>query len=606
MKRIIITLCCLISLAAVVLSQSQSGCSTIPIQDWFQNWFYVNDSEPTAVITGTIAKTIQLNSGDPFDDGDWNIFIIPDDPRYLTNSGGNANADGMIEMEIQSRGKPSNLASLFPTGTRVEAFGDWVEDTGHGSKTELHPLYYMRTLLGNPIIIFMGQDDSGRFVNALNYNWNGFYFPFNDYIPRVTPNYSPASYTNIIEESGTIARGTSDGHFSPNGYYSRVFLDSWWFSDCQYFLGRVIYGDSPYFLSEVEKSSGSFLTDNMEYSVSTDVSTGVKLVLVNITVEVTPPAGISITEVEWTYESSAGTIIGTVTESQDNPPFKLEFSMPFCPALEFVQNSWLVTMKGSNIPLGEDQPASSMEFAEEFSRTCFAEKREYFLPTSRISIDIERKGGICGTENYLRIDKSKLLPEINLRNTRWYLMVVKDEDGYEVSNPQEIEVTVAAPFENGGFSAGTYQVNTLHPEERLDISWKDLSSGLPNLSLVHVTARGVTELGENISASATISPLCGIGTYSMIQVKEAFYKMLRIKKYKGELYDMKIEEVDREWFDLFSRYLNGDRLSKKEYKMIESITEKMQNEKPLRRVKNNPIRIDRKESQIKNKFRENI
>lgn len=591
MKRIIFTLCCLTCIASVILSQSQSGCSTIPIQDWFQNWYYVDDSEPTAVITGTIGKTIELNTGGPFDDGDWNIFIIPDDPRYLTNRGGNANANGMIELEVQSRGIPSNLASLFPTGTRIEAYGDWVEDSGHGWKTELHPLYYLRTLQGNPIKIFMGQDDSGRFINALNYNWNNFYFPFNDYTPQVTPDYSPASYTNIIEESGTIARGTSDGHFSPNGYYSRVFLDNWWFSDCQYFLGRVIYGDSPYFVSEVEKSNGSFITDNMEYSVSTEVSSGVKMALVKITAEVTPPAGLTIAEVEWTYESSAGTIIGTVTENQEDPPFKLEFSMPYCPALEYYQNKWLVTMKGSNLTLGQDQPASSTEFAEDFSRTCFAEKREYFLPPSRISIDVEKKGGICGTENYLRIDKADLLPDIDLRALRWYITVLRDEDGFEITSPQEVEVTVSTPYMSDGFGAGTYQVTSTHPEMRLDISWGELSSGLPNLSLVQVTARGVTEIGENISTSVTVSPLCGVGVYSMIQINEAFYKMLRKHEYKGELYKMKIEKADREWFDAFSRYLNGNRLSEKEYKLIESITEKMQDEKPLQRIENNPVRM---------------
>ena len=464
-KFIITTLLCIFTCVPEIICQSRSGCALYPIQDIFQNWYYVDNGEPAATITGTISKVIHHNVGGIFDDGDWWIYIRPDDPRYLVNSDGDANEDGMIECEIHTRGKPSNLRYLFPVGTRVEAYGDWVEDSGHGDKTELHPLYYLKMINTNQTNIFMGQDDSGRFINASSPNYQHFIFPISISPQLARPGYIPPSRTSIFHQSGTIARGTTMGVITPEGYTSWVFLDKWYFSDCE-LKGRVYYGDSPYFISTVRESIEQLLSDNIRYSVSTDISTGIKIANLKVSIEVLDKPDFPMQEVEWTFESSAG-VIGTSTVKQENPPFKLEFTMPYCPALDYNQNSWLVTMVGSNTALDSRFPEESEEFEKGFNRKYYTETRRYELPASEVSLDFTKKGGNCGEVIYITVNEEKLLDEIKLRNLQWYISIIRDENGFTIDNPQEILLDPLNPFENNGLKANCYHRQNFD-EERLD------------------------------------------------------------------------------------------------------------------------------------------
>jgi hypothetical protein len=546
----------------------QSGCGTNP----FQDWYWIDPTRPFTTVTGTISRTINLNTGDPWDDGDWNIYVVPDDGSVLKNRAGQANSNGEIEFEINTRGRPSDLANHFPVGSRIEGYGEWVEDTGHDNKTELHPLYWMRTLNKNPITLFMGQDDTGRCVDAQNLLWEGFEFPIPAQYPIVRPGAIPPSNTQIFHESAKIACGTTKAYVSPNGYVLWVYLDSWWFSDCES-VGRVIHGDSPYYFGTIERSTASLLKETLTYSVATEVGTGQKIAFLKVEAELDSPPQGNLVYSKWEYESSAGAIIGTVGEIRNQPPHKLAFSMPYAPALGYNQNKWRLSVSASTKSYGVEQPQSSSEFAQEVERTLVTEGRTYALDTSEISFKrTEKEGGVCPDAVYLTIDQSKLLPQIALRSIRWYAKILRDADGYTVSNPVEVLVTPQAPLDDVGFLAQTYNATYNDPDrdKRFDVIWKQLSSGQPNLAQIAVAARGVTELGEQVEATELLSSLCGIAPFSYHQIMDYSYRLLASKGLRGELYKVikKVSRSDKKWLEALARFSKGEKISEREKRII--------------------------------------
>lgn len=80
-----------------------------------------------------------------YSDGDTNIVIEPDDDHQelLINRFGRPNANGKIECEVNipedRRDQYTNWVSSM-IGTTVMAIGVYVDDDGHGHKTELHPM----------------------------------------------------------------------------------------------------------------------------------------------------------------------------------------------------------------------------------------------------------------------------------------------------------------------------------------------------------------------------------------------------------------------------------------------------------------------------------
>src|SRR5207248_1769593 len=103
-------------------------------------------------------------------DYDWNINVATDLGYgwLLTNSYGDINENGLIELEIHVARAIRNaiwLPSRFPSGTWIEAKGWWVQDYGHDAKTELHPV---KLLIGGKrtsqqFNVFAAQDESNRF-----------------------------------------------------------------------------------------------------------------------------------------------------------------------------------------------------------------------------------------------------------------------------------------------------------------------------------------------------------------------------------------------------------------------------------------------------------
>jgi len=549
----------------------QSGCETHPLQDW--NW--IDSNKPLVHITGTISKTINHNTGRVWHDGDWNIYVVPDDSSVLKNSRGQTNSNGEIEFEVNTRGEPSDLRQHFPVGSRIEGYGEWVEDTGHTDdhpKTELHPLYWMRTLNQNPVTIFMGQDDTGRFVDAQNLLWEGFESTIPAQYPLVRPGAIPPSNTQIFHESSKIARGTTKAYVSPSAYVFWVYLDSWLFSDCES-VGRIFSGDSPYYFGTIERSTASLLKETLTYSVGTEVGTGQKIAFLKVEAELESPPQGSLAYSKWEYESSAGPIIGTIEETKTQPPHKVVFSMPYAPTLSYNQNMWRLDVSASTNPYDEGLPQNPSEFAQNVERTFVTEGRTYVLDKSKISFKrTEKGGGVCPDAVYLTIDQSKLLPQITLRSIKWSAKIIQDANGYTVNNPIEVLITHQNPLNDLGFFAQTYNATYNDPDKdkRFDVRWKQLSRGQPNLSQIAVTANGVTELGEQVEATELLSALCGLAPFNYNKIMDYSYRLIASKGLRGELYKVikKVNRSDKKWLEALARFSKGEQISKREQRII--------------------------------------
>ena len=564
----------------------QTGCSLWPTQ----RWYFVDSSKPFRTIKGMISRTIKLNVGLPYiNDGDWQIYVDPNDKSVLTNSRNNTNSTGEIELEINSKGMPNDLASYFSKGVLVEAHGEWVEDQGHdpkggynarglGGKTELHPLYWMRTLDKNPAVIYVAQDDTGRFVNSQNQLWREFSFILPGQYPLVAPGSIPPSRTQIIHESARISYGKTARNISPTGYNLSVYLDDWYFNDCEFYESTIGTAFSPLYFGTIGRTVEPLMKETLTYTVGTDISTNLKIASLKVKIELKSPPQGNIVHSIWEYESSAG-VTGVVREVKTSPPHNLKFIMPYCPALGFNQSQWRVSVSGSTVPFDQAIPQSSNSSITGVTRTSVTEGRTYHLEPSKISLNTEEKGsGVCPDVVYLKIEQSKLLPQIKLRKVKWFLKKIKDSDGFTVNNPEAIEVTYTTPIDDPGYSARTYSktVSDPHRDKRFDVIWKKLPGGSPNLSQIVVTARGVTELGENVNSSIFLSPLCGIPPYSYNQILDYSSRLLASKGLGGEPYKVlkTADSAEQSWIKALARYKFGEKISTNEKKLILNMARK--------------------------------
>ena len=347
------------------VAAQQSGCGTTS----FQDWFLVSTTEPFKNVRGTLAARPHLNEGDNsfselYADSDWNFYVVPDDPSVLRNSRGYSNANGQIEFELCTYGWPTGVPDAFPAGSRIEAYGEWVEDYGHdamqghtpvpvppdsdkyGGKTELHPLYWIKTLDKNPMKVFMGQDMSGRFVDAQNVLWEYVDYPITPQYPIVTPGQIPPSNTQVFHETASIARGVASNSASPSGYGVFVQLEPGYFSDCKDRARVIVPERSPHYFGSILRSSGPLRKETLRYSVSYLIDdpshshpfndrSHQKIAHLHVEVELkNPPSSLlgipddeaHIVWSRWEYESSAG-ITGPVRERKAAPPHKIVFSM---------------------------------------------------------------------------------------------------------------------------------------------------------------------------------------------------------------------------------------------------------------------------------------
>lgn len=571
----------------------QSGCGTVPYQDWY----WVSSTEPFKTIRGTLVdRPHEYGEDSLWADYDWNFYVVPDDRSVLINSNKYANWNGQIEFEVCTFGWPMGVPDAFPPGSRIEAYGEWVEDYGHdplqhdtpvpvppdsdkyGGKTELHPLYWIKTLDQNPIKVFVAQDMSGRFVDAQNLLWQSVDYPTGlPMYPYVRPGIVPPSGTLVYFETASIARGVARNYASPEGYTVFVQLEPGYFSDCEDRARVYVPERSPHYLGSILKSSAPLLKETLQYSVSqlVDDPNHQKMASLRVEVELLDPPGslvgmpdspqVPILWSHWEYESSAGTTIGTVREDKTAAPHRLVFTMPYSPALGYKQSSWRMSVVGGTADNG---PAEPLDYTSNLSRALVTEGRTYAILPSHISLSTTEKwSGGCPRTVYLTIDKSKLLPDVGLWSLEWRVKVLRDVNGQTVQNPSEVLISPGSLLETQGFSIQTYP----HPnEERLDVIWKKLAS--PNLAKVQVIARGVTELGEEVSATSQLDAICSLGSYTRAQIMEYSYRFMVFHKIRGELYDPRtlrtLTAEDRQWLVALGKFRRGEPLTQQEMKLL--------------------------------------
>src|SRR5215218_4703487 len=122
-------------------------------------WYLKDWQAPQRIVVG---KLIEARPSEGFtNDGDTNLFIEPkvdpdnDNPNIyrmlLINRFDSVNSDGLLECEVNLgvkidgqtviSWKEPHLAWVRSlVGGEVTAQGIWVDDDGHDSKTELHPM----------------------------------------------------------------------------------------------------------------------------------------------------------------------------------------------------------------------------------------------------------------------------------------------------------------------------------------------------------------------------------------------------------------------------------------------------------------------------------
>ena len=560
----------------------QSGCSSNPLQ----TWDYVDPTRPVVTTTGTIHSIERDSPSEPVPGGTagpgWHIRIDPDDKSVVQNRRSRDNADGLIELEVQSGGRPASLPKLFPVGARVEACGEWVEDMGQdpygginsaaiGGRTELHPLHWLRSVATNPALIFIAQDDSGRFGSARNPLWERFEIPVRPQFPKVTPWRPVPSRTLIFAEEAGIARGTSSAAATPSGYSLWVYLDGWWFNDC----GRRppascgdACGHSPYYFGTVRQSTVALLAETVTYRVGRDAGTGRKIVYLQVAVELGAPPQGPLAYTRWTYESGAGDGAGVVEEVKRQPPHRLELALPYAPALGYAQNSWRLSVAGSTVPQGQHQPPTSSLSTEHIVRMHIAEGRTYALDPSTISLDRAEVGdGVCGEGVRLAVNESKLLPQIALSDLQWTVRVLRDAAGSPVASPEEIGIAADAPTDGPGFTA---RVAAAGPGKRLEIAWTHAGPDQRNLSRIAVVSRGVTELGEAVEACAVLSPACGLGPYRQAEILDYNYRLLARRGLRGKLDTIArmVAGNDKKWLEALVKFVAGTRIGAAEEQLL--------------------------------------
>ena len=125
-------------------------------------------------------------------DQDWILEIQPEKEyySYMNNRKGKFNFDKMMEAEIEpldSEGGRENENRYFSplVGKEVWITGTWVDDNGHESKTELHPITGIVCLDKDTLSVFAFSDDSWNLFNKVPYSGENRNFYFILPLPKI-------------------------------------------------------------------------------------------------------------------------------------------------------------------------------------------------------------------------------------------------------------------------------------------------------------------------------------------------------------------------------------------------------------------------------------
>ena len=573
-----------------VSASDQAGCGTHVGQDWYLR----NNSRPYIQVSGTIAKKVKINedSFDPenfigiFDDGDWNICLkpAPGEEYVLVNSIGKVNKasglcndDGLIELEVRagpdflvSLGPvPIDLPSIFPIGTEVTTYGQWVEDSGHDRKTELHPLQWMASRNMNPTWIWVSQDNTARFATPLNWGWFDLPLPIENTFVR--PGAVPQSTTQIIHEQSRLHMDLGQSADATQAMASigldhvvrlKVQLDKGPFFDCEFAGGGQIITEGSNYLGRFELSSAPLLKDTISATVfkahDVDTNTDYKTVRIDVAAELNSPPQGPLVYSKWRYDMGPG-VAKTETITIESPsPHRRQFAWTYAPSQgpNWGKTSWSLDVVGATQP-EDDSP----KFEKPYQRTFIGERRIYQIVPSMISLVRYDKG----SSTDINIDDSKLFPGVALTTLNWTIEIKRNSVGIVPNPPKIFQVTPSTPTTIKGFSAQLLEFN--HPiYHQLRIDW----DSCPNRTQLTATAVGETELGENVSYALLVESPCGFSRFSYAEVREYFNRLISHRFGSKELYKVirTASPEDQKWLIAFGRWEKGKDLTPKEVQLI--------------------------------------
>ena len=461
---------------SIVFCQNQQkiGESNTFGHNYIQYWQTVNSISSFCdyfnSVEGEIHSIHKNSYYPPFQDGDWCIFIKRwlDDPNFqgiITNSAGEVNEDGMIELEINT---PFPLGNYFSVGMPLTALGWWVEDFGHSAedfdtpsgsflfggngKTELHPIINLRVRGINRVKYFAAQDISERFITS--YIPIPPLFPFckldKFYITIPLPNFPvvnlsyseyigvPSSKTLRITENSIVdyVYDATDLDLTANKLLDEInkrqtsiqiyrnesnieiapFLPplvSLSGSD----LNSPIYLVNPFYYSDIYWLNESLLKEEINSFIRTNPINGLQSLQFIVTAELGNSADVNIRPIEWSFWKYDNTDIwGQKIEMNEENPIenKVRFNIEYSPAMGMNETEWFFELNAQNRPIswtpGKRSSVSETGIISVQERSIFREKRTYKITPSSLELRIrELKSPIDFGKYYFDINTGKVL-----------------------------------------------------------------------------------------------------------------------------------------------------------------------------------------------------
>jgi hypothetical protein len=560
------------SIMTCVPSQRQIGCGGLgSIQEWHLN----SMSEDKMIVTmrGKV-NGLQVNEGGWWPDEDQNICVNPfESYEWIgVNRWGDKNKRhekcgssgelpaGTVEMEVNSYG--NSLSGVFPVGTKIEAGGWWVYDTGHnwdlGKPAELHPVRYVMSYDANPFSLFVSNDSSGRFITSSCPFWESFSFDLVGAGKVVTPQSLPPSETTVLKEASTLVDGSALMSLMRGSSHLSIDLKPQP-NNCE--GGNTgSLTTSTYYLGQFQESHPALVTDQMTYSVATD-GAGKKTVMAKIKTELKPGSVGKLALVRWWYESSAGLNTGVVTTDDTTAPYPLEFVMPYAPRDGFVKNFWTVdVMASTKAETFGVSPTNVAPGSLAIDRTVLGERRIYTVTPSALQLSQYDKydAVACWGDVYLNVVKKLVHPQVDIRNIVIEAKKVRKGSGAQVSpDPNWTVITGASSLSDNDVKV------QMSGADRVQVSFANLGQGVANRAAVKVKVRGESEIGEIVSAGAEARMSCKVGKYDAKTISGLIGRFFASKKYAAEPEELlkKAAPADRAGLEAYLRWMSGQELS---------------------------------------------
>jgi len=353
------------------------------IQGVVQKWYLVDRNRQfPETLTGALSE-VGFNSAANYNfmervffkswiDDDWNIFVrpYPGSEHFLTNSAGETNYTGEIEIEIKNPLIP--FKDMLHHNMPITCKGWWVEDTGHTAedfddtemfssgtgKTEFHPFDYLigGTLESGRFCIIMSQDRSSRFPLA---GWDileNFDIPIaTDAVTHVADNVgSLAVSTEIVEESSQVDTTTKS-----MGWSDATTL-AYWAQRQTRARARMVPGNillnvdmkgggivRPFLATTMNRFNDDLLQVKTTRHVIPGPGNSANILKISVAAQLDNPPQGSLAYSKWSYDQSSafGGVIRT--ESQiPNPPHQIQYDILYSPQHGWSETSWNLVAMG--------------------------------------------------------------------------------------------------------------------------------------------------------------------------------------------------------------------------------------------------------------------